>query len=194
MTKRLGVRRTLAIALALAAAAAVPTAASAGTGDGNHCTLPDGTDFNELWGVSETIVWWMCSDVGAGQDWRVAELWGMNETFKKVPKGFVPAGETPLDDFLAKFIGVKVVVDPGTSGERQYLFTDTSKLRVDGTSVNGVTMGVLDPLSVGSHAVEAYWRMSGLHCDGLGRDLAANCLAAGDSLAFFGGVTVSPGN
>jgi hypothetical protein len=55
-------------------------------------------------------------------------------------------------------------------------------------------MGVLGPLSVGTHAVEAYWTMSDLHCDGSGRDLEVNCLAAGDTLAFFGEATVSPGN
>lgn len=197
MTRRLGLRRTLLIAVALAAAG-VPAPVSAGTPDGNHCIAPWGADLNEEWGISETIVWWFCSEIGAGQSWRVAAGWGMNETFKKVPKDFVPAGETPLEDFIAKFVGVRVVVDPGTTHERSYRFTDTSKLQVtpdDGfVGVNLVTMGALEPLSVGTHVVEAYWTMSANHCDGGGRDVEVNCLAAGDTLAFAGEATVSPGN
>lgn len=194
MSRRLGLRRAMIVTLALIVAASVPATASAGTADGNHCRLPDGTDFNELWGVTEAIVWFPCLEIGSGQDWRVAGLWGVNATFKKVPKEFVPAGATPLDDYLAKFEGVKIVVDPGTSSERTYRFTDTSRLIVQetsfGASVNVVAMGVLAPLSVGTHVVESFMMLRGMHCDGFSRD----CIGPGDVLHFSGEVTVTAGN
>ncbi len=186
-------RRMTALALALILGAAAPGATSAGTSDGNHCIFPDGTDFNEIWGVSEAVVWFFCDEIGTGQDWRVGMGWGMEATFKKVPKSFVPAGATPVEDFLAKFAGIKVIVDPGTSGERTYTFTDTSKLLVNGSLVNGVTMGTMDPLNPGEHAVEAYWTMSGLHCDGFGKTLDF-CLLPGDNLAISLGFQVVAGN
>jgi len=192
MHKGHGLRRATVLALALLITAVVPAGTSAGNSEGNHCIFPGGTDFNEVWGVSEAIVWFNCTTVGAGQDWRVGQGWGMEATFKKVPKGFVPAGATPLDDFLAKFVGVKYVVDPGTARERVYRFTDVSRLLVGpGAAVNGVTMGTMNALSVGSHAVEAYWTMSATHCDGF---VKGGCLPAGDSLAFASTFEVTPSN
>jgi hypothetical protein len=47
--------------------------------------------------------------------------------------------------------------------------------------VNTVTMGTLEPLSVGRHVVDAYFSMSAMHCDGLGRVVEENCFLAGDS-------------
>jgi len=195
-----GLRRATMLVLALVVATMIPAGASAGDRDGDRCIFPDGGDLNEAWGVSESIVWFFCDEVGAGQDWRVAEGWGMNETFEELPDGFVPAGATPLDDFLAKFVGVKVVVDPGTPQERIYRFTDVSLLTVmkddDGSPipvVNGVTMGTLRPLRVGEHVVESYWTMSAMHCDGFPIP-DGGCLAAGDNLAFATAFEVTSGN
>jgi hypothetical protein len=188
MSRHRALARVVALALTLTVAVAVPTTAAAGNSDGNHCIAPWGADLNEEWGVSEAIVWAFCTEVGAGQDWRVAAGWGVSTTFKKVPKGFVPAGETPLEDFLAKFVAYKVVIDPGTTKERVYTFTDPAGLLIsvsdDGAGINGVTMGTLDPLSIGTHFVASYWVMSAMHCDGGGRSIEFNCLAAGDAYAF----------
>jgi hypothetical protein len=109
----------------------------------------------------------------------------MGLTFKTVPKGFERAGATPLEDLIAKFIGVKLVVDPGTAQEQTYVFTnadDVGMIEENGFDVvNTVTMGTLEPLSVGRHVVDAYFSMSAMHCDGLGRVVEENCLLAGDS-------------
>lgn len=181
-------RRGILLALAILVMAISPSGASAARKDGNHCISPSGTDVNELWGVTEAIVAPFCTEVGAGQSLRVGQAWFMNLTFKKVPKGFVPAGATPLDDFIAKFIGVKYVVDPGTAQEKSYVFTNVGDLgtiaeTVTGFAVaQGLTMGTLEPLSIGEHVVDSYWSMSAMHCDGLGRVVADNCLPAGDTL------------
>jgi hypothetical protein len=185
----MGLRRSLAVALALLVAAAVPATGSASTSDGTHCVFPDGTDFNEIWGVTEAVVWFNCTTIGAGEDWRVANTWGMKNKFQAKPKGFEPAGDTPLADFLAKFVGVKVVVDAGTPGEQVYVFTDTAQLLVNDNAVNAVTMGVMPPLPVGQHVVDAYWTMSAMHCDGFPKP-KGGCLPAGDSLGFSTGFEV----
>jgi len=183
MRTRPRLRRSLALSLLLVIAGLVPATASAGSSDGTHCIFPDGTDFNQIWGVTEAVVWFNCTSIGAGEDWRVADGWGVNSRFQGKPKGFIPAGDTPIADFLAKFVGVKVVVDAGTSSEQVYRFTDTSRLLVDGNLVNAVTMGVMRDLPVGHHIVDAYWTMSALHCDGFPKP-KGGCLPAGDSLGF----------
>lgn len=174
------------LALAALVMAIAPSGASAAK-EGNHCISPSGVDVNELWEVTEAIVAPFCTEIEVGQRWRVAQAWFMNLTFKKVPKGFVPAGSTPLEDFVAKFVGVKYVVDPGTAQEQTYVFTNVGDLGtiadINGNAVaNGLTMGTLAPLSPGWHVVDSYWSMSAMHCDGLGRLVANNCLPAGDTL------------
>lgn len=198
MSRHRRLHRLTALALLLMVVFALPTTTSAGNSDGHHCIAPWGADLNEEWGLSEAIVWAFCTEVGAGQDWRVAAGWGVNATFKKVPKEFVPAGATPLQDFLAKFVAYKVVVDPGTTKERVYTFTDPTDLMINvsdgGAGINGVTMGTLDPLSIGAHFVQAYWVMSAMHCDGGGRSIDINCLVAGDTYAFDTEFEVTSGN
>ena len=51
----------------------------------------------------------------------------------------------------------------------------------------------LEPLSVGRHLVESYWTMRAMHCDGFGRSIESNCLAAGDSLALSVEIEVTAG-
>jgi hypothetical protein len=182
MMRRIGRRLVLIAILVGLGANSLPATAMA-SGGGTHCIFPDGTDFNEIWGVDESVVWFLCEEIDAGGPWRVANGWGVNEKFQYKPRGFVAAGDTPIADFLAKFVGVKVVVNGGTPREQVYLFTDTSRLFLDGNAVNAVTMGVQDPLPVGTHHVESYWRMSAMHCDGFPKR-KGGCLPAGDSLGF----------
>ena len=185
MSKHPKLRRGIVVALALLVMSLVPSGASAGTKEGGHCLSPSGLDLNEFYGVTETIVAPFCTQVGTGESWRVWQAWSMGSTFKKVPKGFVPAGSTPLEDFVAKFIGVKYVVDPGTPQVKTYSFTNVGDVLVltgaRSVLVNPVTLGTLEPLSVGGHVVDSYWSMSALHCDGVGRVLEDNCLPAGDT-------------
>jgi hypothetical protein len=167
--------------------------------EGNHCILPSGVDLNEFYGVSAQIVNIICGgEAGAGEQWTVSIPWLMNDTFKHVPKGFVPAGDTPLEDLLAKFVGVTYVVDPGTAQEQTHAFPNDGGLWtgiLEGLpAVNTITLGTLAPLAVGAHVVEAYWVFSALHCDGLAAVLDENCLPAGETLFRRIVVQVTPGH
>jgi hypothetical protein len=169
----------------------------------NHCIAPSGVDLNEFYGVSEQIVTPFCSQVGSGERWTVSAPWFMAHTFAVAPAGFVPAGATPLEDFMAKFVSVKYVIDPGTVQETTYVFSNNGNLWT-GTSlgglplVNSLTLGLLMPRSVGEHVVEVYWVFSAMHCDGIGDVIApylegGNCLAAGENRLFSPHITVTPG-
>lgn len=159
---------------------------------GEHCVGPDGTDLNEFYGVSETIVVAFCPELRTGEHWTTTSRWFVAESYGPVPPGFMPApGATPVDDFLAKFVGVRYVIDPGTRQQRTYVFPNSEKLFMaavgSATLFNPITLGTLHPLSAGQHVIDRYWRMSALHCDGIGDSLEENCLPAGDT--FFGSVT-----
>jgi hypothetical protein len=159
---------------------------------GEHCLAADGTDLNEYYGVSATIVATFCPSLRTGEEWTTTSRWFVAPSYGKVPRGFVPApGATPADDFLAKFVSVRYVIDPGTAQEQTYVFPNSNKLFIDlvdsTTLFNPITLGTLHPLSAGQHVIDRYWRMSALHCDGIGKILEENCLPAGDT--FFGGVT-----
>jgi hypothetical protein len=166
---------------------------------GNHCISPSNVDLNERFGIVAQIVASFCQEVGAGEQWTVAEqAWGMAQTFAAVPEGFEPAGATPLEDFLAKFQGVTYVIDPGTRQEQTVFVPTSGALFVinadDGIDfVSPITLGTLHPLSVGEHVVEAYWVLSAMHCDGLAANPVDNCLA-GESLFNRVRFKVTPGH
>jgi hypothetical protein len=152
--------------------------------EGNHCISPTGVDLNERYALSIQIVAPFCPEIGSGQQWTTVALWVMGTSFETVPEGFVAAGATPLEDFLARFVGATFVVDPGTAQERAYPFANDGNLwtgNLDGLdAVNTVTLGALHPLPVGEHVVVVSWTLSGLHRDGLGDVPAENCLPAGE--------------
>jgi hypothetical protein len=109
----------------------------------------------------------------------------MKEEFRALPKGFVPAGETPLEDFIAKFLGVTYVIDAGTQSEKSVFLPNAGNLFTTVTSdrhfpvlVSPNPLGSLSPLPIGIHTVSLFWSFSALHCDG-GRDINENCLAPG---------------
>ncbi len=152
----------------------------------NHCITPLGTDLNILFGISTQIVTPFCTQVDSGESWTTpgGTPWVMNTSFVTVPEGFVAAGATPLEDFLAKFTTAKVVVDPGTSEEKTYIFPKNDKLWT-GTfigfpAVQTATLTILKPLSVGQHKVQLYWLFSAMHCDGFGNVVQDNCLGPGE--------------
>ena len=171
---------------------------SAGPKPVPHCISPTAVDINERYGVSEAIVAPFCATLNSGRHWTVSNAWFMSPTFVAVPDGFEPAGATPLEDFIAKFIGVKYVVDPETSKEKTYVFGNGDDLGIfnDGITVaaNPVSLGTLKPLSVGDHVVDSYLLFSAMHCDGIDPVVEDNCLPAGET--FFGSVqfTVTPGH
>jgi len=152
----------------------------------NHCITPLGTDLNLLYGTSTQIVTPFCTQVDSGESWTVpgGTRWVVNTSFAAIPDGFVPTGATPLEDFLAKFTGAKVVVDPGTSEEKTYIFPKSNKLWMDTFSgfpaVQTATLTILKPVRVGEHSVQLYWEFSAMHCDGFGNVVQDNCLGPGE--------------
>lgn len=158
-----------------------------------HCyvQLPSGPlDLNEFYGVSAQIVIPGCDQFPSGRPWTVGVVWYMNTTFAIVPDAFVPAGDTPVEDFVAKFSALKYVVDPGTSEQRTYVIPNGPGLWVGLgpaglPAVNTNTLTTLRPLSVGNHVVEVYWTFTAMHCDGLGDVIDfpnGNCPTAGEHL------------
>jgi hypothetical protein len=153
----------------------------------NHCIAPDGVDLNKLYNISAQFVTGFCKEVGSGEKWLAPGApWFMGHGFDAVPDDFAPQGATPLEDFFAKFVEIKYVIDPGTNKEKSVVLPKDGNLfqgEIDGFVVSSpATLGVLQPLSVGKHTVETYWVLSGLHCDGLGDVVDENCLPAGETL------------
>jgi hypothetical protein len=189
VTRRFG--RSAAGVLILVAAASLVAAGNAQGGHQEPCNHPiTGEDLNERYGISEQFVAPFCPELGAGQRWRApGPSWFMNTAFDAVPEEFEPAGDTPLEDFQAKFVGYRYVIDGGTKDERNYLFTNTEDLWIgdfdgfpDVSPVLMISDAATKPLKVGEHTVARFWVMDGVHCDGFGADIENNCLPDGEVL------------
>jgi hypothetical protein len=180
------------LALGADPAAAGPNAAP------GPCIRHDGTNLNELYGVADRIITQSCNRAVAGERWVQPAVWIMNTSFEAVPAEFVAAGATPLDDFLAKFVAVKYVVDAGTKQARTYVIPSSDRLwigELEGfPAVNTVTLGSLHPLSVGQHTVAVYWVFNGMQCDGFAANAVENCFSAGETFYTATQFTVSPRN
>ena len=172
-----------------------------------HCVSPPpaNLDLNELHGIAAQIVAAFCPQLNAGQPWTVAQRWFVLKTFALVPEGFEPAGETPLEDFLAKFAAVKYVIDPGTSQEKTVVFPNDGTLFTRPATVfpggspnreyvTPITLGPLQPLSVGDHAVDVSWVFRAMHCDGIAANIDENCLPAGETRILTVQFEVTPGH
>ena len=158
-----------------------------------RCVIYNGIDLNEVLGVSERIVrqpW--CYQVNAGE-WYIP-LWGWfgATSYANVPSPYPLAGATPLEDFLAKLVAVRYVVDPGTPKERSYRFDGRDIPRVIGTTdqieagpIAAVVHFVakLPPLSPGVHRFQTFVELSAAHCDGLGT-APENCAPPGETFVF----------
>lgn len=160
-----------------------------------HCFSPPpaNLDLNDFYDISEQIVAEFCPQLNSGQQWRVPSRWFVSSqpyTPETTPAGFVPAFEdaTPVEDFLAKLAALKYVVDPGTPQEKSVVFPNDGTVftlalpQFNAVQVGPITLGKLQPLSVGQHEVELYWVFSAMHCDGFGGVVADNCLPAGEVL------------
>jgi len=175
----------------------VLTSQSAQASD-NHCITPTGIDLNAQYDITKQIVTPFCTQVDSGEHWTAAgAAWFMNTSFEAVPEGFVPAGETPLEDFLAKFVAIKYVVDPGTRQEQTYVYLTDDKLWI-GTiagfpAVWPGTLSNLQPLSVGEHFVVVYWVFNAMHCDGFAAVVEESCLGPGEVPYFAVRFEVTPG-
>ena len=166
---------------------------------GNHCLTPLGQDLNELYGISAQIVAPFCNQVGSGEQWVNTRGWFMEHTFVEVPAGFMPAGETPLEDFIAKFSEVRYVIDPGTKHEKTVVFPNSDALFAGEDEglvlVSTGTLGTVHPLPVGEHVVDVYWVFNAMHCDGIAASIDENCFPAGETKNVAGlAFTVTPGH
>ena len=174
----------LSVVVASLALAGRPAVADPNAGPG-PCFRPDGVNLNELYGVSYRIITRTCNQAVAGERWVQPAAWFMAPTFEAVPDEFVPAGSTPLEDFVAKFTAVRYVVDAGTKHERTYVVPTSDRLwigELEGLSaVNTVTLASLKPVSVGQHTIAVYWTFSAMHCDGLAANAVENCFPAGET-------------
>jgi hypothetical protein len=187
---------------ALAAACVLVTsaggAAAVDSKEGNHCISPEGADLNEFYGLSTQLVASFCDEVGSGEQWTPSLSWRLNHTFEAVPEGFVPAGTTPLEDFVAKFSGVRYVIDPGTNQSKTTVFENVGDLFIGTFSgfprVSPVTLGTLNPLPIGEHTVEVYWEFSAMHCDGFDPVSNASCIPAGETKVNTRTFEVTPGH
>lgn len=189
---RLGVPVVVGI---LAAALGLSTrAASAGPKPVTPCISPTEVNLNDRWGVSDAIIAPFCPNLAAGRRWAVSNAWFMGPAFDAMPPGFVPDGATPVEDFIAKFVGVKYVVDPGTKQEKTYVFPSDETLGVLNAPPFDVVLGSLKPASVGDHVVGSYLLLSAMHCDGIGAVAEENCLPAGETLYQTIEFTVTPGH
>ena len=195
----------------LAAAGGVPGTGDtsfnpAGDSEENHCVSPEGVDANELLGISEQmLVPDVCDVVQAGEFYVFFNaVWNMNTFWEAVPADYTPSAPTPLEDFASKVRSMTYVVDPGTKNERSYSFAaqDIMDVRTvhDFFPETGPDWPIafflakLPPLSPGDHRIGALIEMSARHCDGLGTDPAANCLAAGVTKMTVCPFTVAPRN
>jgi hypothetical protein len=163
-----------------------------GHGDANQCFNSLGVDLNELYGISDQFRTRECQEVTAGEHWILLLVWITDDGVDNVyPAGYVPSRATPMEDFLAKLVAYKVVVDGGTPQEFTQVFSP-SEVRTDINDEQlepgrfeeplpvASMLARMRPLSVGDHTFQPFIMLSAQHCDGLGADVEENCLPAGE--------------
>ncbi len=160
-----------------------------GDRDANHCVNSLGVDLNELYGISDQFRNRDCQVVSAGEHWVLGPIvWIVDDGVGSLyPASYVPLSPNPIDDFTAKLVEVKVVVD-GTAE----IFSPSEVLRTDiraaqllpGRWDESLPMASmlprLSPLSVGEHTFQIFVVLSAEHCDGISTSVEENCLAAGE--------------
>jgi hypothetical protein len=160
-----------------------------GDPDANHCFNAFGVDLNELYGVSDQFRNRECQVVSAGEHWIFGPIvWIVDDGVDSLyPDGYVPASPNPIEDFAAKLVSVKVVVDG-----KAHVFSPSEALRTD-IRVAQLEPGAWDeswpmasmlprlsPLSVGEHTIQPFIVLSAEHCDGIGAVEEENCIPAGE--------------
>jgi hypothetical protein len=157
--------------------------------DANHCINEFGVDLNELYGVSDQFRTRQCQALSAGEHWVLGGfVWIVDDGVDSLyPDGYVPVSPNPIDDFAAKLVAVKVVVD-GTAqvfSPSEALRTDITfeQLEPDGVEDPGPMASMLprmNPLSVGEHTFQPFIVLDAMHCDGIAPNEEENCLPAGE--------------
>ena len=160
-----------------------------GNPDANHCVNQFGVDLNELYGISDQFRNRDCQAVTAGEHWVLGPfVWIVDDGVGSLyPDGYVPVSPNPIDDFAAKLVAVKVVVDGKTQ-----VFSPSEVLRTD-INIEQLEPGSfgepfpmasmlprLHPVGVGEHTFQPFVVLSAMHCDGFAPDPDHNCLPAGE--------------
>ncbi|MFI9582623.1 hypothetical protein ACIHCQ_12405 [Streptomyces sp. NPDC052236] len=153
----------------------------------HNCLSPSGTNLNTLLDIRERVIGPpACREAFAGERWvRSFPSWGTAPDAESAvyPAGYTPSRVNPMDDFISKFRGVRIVQDIGTRQERSYTFGPEALRLVaveDGIPFAFFASPALRPLSVGPHTTSVFMRLSEQHCDGLGTNSEENCLPGGE--------------
>lgn len=155
---------------------------------GNHCLSSEGVDINAQLSIREQIIGPPnCRVAVAWKPWvRAFPSWGTaaNAATAVYPAGYTPSLPNPFDDFLLKFLGVRITQDIGTPQERSYSF-GPEVLRLvtieEGLPFANFASPALPGLRPGTHTTTVFFRMAFEHCDGAGTVREENCLPAGET-------------
>lgn len=168
-----------------AAQSVTPTPSS---GTANRCLDPEGTDLNALLSIREQIIGPpACRVAVAMKPWvSVFPSWGTaaDAAGAVYPAGYTPSLAKPMDDFILKFLGVRIVQDIGTPQERSFSFgPEVLRLVVIEEGIPFATFAspALPGLRPGTHTSTVFFRMSFEHCDGAGTSREDDCLPAGET-------------
>ncbi|MEU8616433.1 hypothetical protein [Streptomyces sp. NPDC048623] len=154
-----------------------------------HVCFFEGQDLNVFLGVTQRLIGPPpCREAFVGEQWvRTFPSWGTAASAEEAvyPAGYTPQRPAPMDDFLAKFLGVRVVNDIDTVRERSFTFGPETVRRTEIDSESGLPFtyfatAPLRPLSAGEHTSTVFMRLSAEHCDGLGTVEGENCLPGGE--------------
>lgn len=175
-----------AAAVVLATSLALAPGSAAAAKPGNHCFTPTGDDLNAVFGTRDAFVAPFCSVVHVGDRWRAVlrvQAAGGDYVF---PAGYAPSRVPLDDDFLAKLVSARFVVDPRTARERSYRFKAKELVIQKGGLPDGsrfvrwVTPS-LHPLPPGDHTVAEYVTLGADFWDGFGLDPNVNLIPRGES-------------
>ncbi|HVE91496.1 MAG TPA: hypothetical protein VNE62_04210 [Actinomycetota bacterium] len=187
MTHSIGVGRLRLLAAIVVATSILQSGGSAAARtSGEHCFTPGGADLNQLHGTDARIVAPFCREVLAGERWIPAAAWVANSHYEVLPAGYVPAAPYPIEDFNAKFVRARYVIDRGSRQERSWTFLASEVVR-EGLTYPGTDLpmsaliAVLRPLPVGRHSADIFVTMSADHWDGFGDDPAVDLVRAGET-------------
>lgn len=160
---------------------------------GNHCVNGFDVDYNTLFGISDQFRTFECRTISAGEHWIPFLFWATDDGVDSVyPEGYVSLHPAPVDDFVAKLVAVKVVVDGGTARESTQSFSASEVTRTD---INAEQLQPGDwpvptpmaallprrrPASLGEHTFQVFVVLGAEHCDGLGAVRELQCLPAGE--------------
>ncbi|HYF25331.1 MAG TPA: hypothetical protein VD931_06295 [Baekduia sp.] len=179
-------RGTLGLALLASVIALWPSTTSARAPAANQCVTPAGDDLNQTFATDDAFIAPFCRTARVGDHWRPIVRIAMAGSDPVFPSGFTPSAPDLLEDFFAKFVSARYVVDAGTKRERSFTFTADQLIFETGALPDGSVfvrwMPRLRPLPKGEHTVTEYLTLRADFWDGLGTDPQLNLIPAGESL------------